>query len=56
MLGCFLKTFTDIIDIGVFLSLLYYVFTFLFNMYRILFTLFHHVEQVVTRLRFVNHY
>ena len=40
--GCFLKTFIDIIDI-MFLSLLSYVLTFLFNMYRILFTLFFHV-------------
>jgi len=32
--GCFLKTFIDIM----FLSLLYYVLTFLFNTYRILFT------------------
>ena len=32
--GCFSKTFIDI----VFFSLLFYVFTFLFNMYRLLFT------------------
>jgi len=31
--GCFLKTFIDIM----FFSLLFYVFTFLFNMYRLLF-------------------
>jgi len=32
--GCFLKTFIDIM----FFSWLFYVFTFLFNMYRLLFT------------------
>ena len=35
--GCFLKMFTDIFDI-MFLSLLFYVLTFLFNMYSLLLT------------------
>ena len=37
LLGCLLKTFIDIFDI-MFLSLLSYVLTLLFNMYRLLFT------------------
>ena len=37
LLGCLLKTFIDIFDI-MFLSLLSYVLTFLFNMYCLLFT------------------
>ena len=37
LLECFLKTFIDSFDIML-SSLLFYVFTFLFNMYRLLFT------------------
>ena len=40
--GCFLKTFIDIFDI-MFLSLLSYALTFLFNMYCLYSPLFHHV-------------
>jgi len=47
--GCFLKTFISI----VLFSLLFYVFTFVFYLYRLLFTV---ILSRLTTLRFVNHY